>query len=299
MRKSAWLALIFAVSVAGAAPGQVAPLCIGATNGVRDEFDALLQGTSAAAIPYGFPHVTGDVVQILKAPLGIFPPALTGAPNTNNPVLYTSRIGIGVDPALGNCGLFGAILPVNNKSGDPLERSSIGPIFVRVFNAPSASEFSFYGDSQVWTPSASFNYPFVAQVSKTDQALDPADPDGDGLNNSWEKSVGSNSANADSDGDGMSDGSEFTAGTDLMDPSSYLSMIQIMAAGGSDAFVRFDAVPGKFYRVEHTSADLMEDPVYVDLTGPIEATNAVMQIFIPGGLASPNGHFRVSVEPAP
>jgi hypothetical protein len=299
MRTSSGLALVLAMIVAGAASAQVPPMYIGVTNGILDEFDALLDGTCAAAVPYGYPHVTGDVVQILKAPLGVFPPASDGTPSTNNPVLYASRIGIGVDPALGRCGLFGAMLPVNNKSGDPLERTSIGPIFVRVFNAPSLGASSFYGDSQVWTPGASFNYPFVASVAKTGLPLDEGDPDGDGLNNSWEKSLGANTESADSDGDGMSDGTEFTAGTDLLDPKSYLAMVQIMSAGGSDAFVRWDAVPGKYYRIEYTSADLTEPAAYESLTGPILATNTTMRVLIPNGMSSSKGHYRVCLEPAP
>jgi hypothetical protein len=46
------------------------------------------------------------------------------------------------------------------------------------------------------------------------------DRDGDGLNNAFERSIGSNPFRSDTDGDGWSDWTEYVSGSDDTDPSS-------------------------------------------------------------------------------
>jgi hypothetical protein len=81
------------------------------------------------------------------------------------------------------------------------------------------------------------------------------DSDGDGLPDSWESGRPgfnpNNPADAarDDDGDGMSNLAEFIAGTDYLDPTSYLK-VEIVAAGR--ASLRFNAVSNRIYTVQYS-----------------------------------------------
>jgi hypothetical protein len=84
-----------------------------------------------------------------------------------------------------------------------------------------------------------------------------ADTDGDGLPDSWETGRSGFSANnpadaaRDDDGDGMSNLAEFIAGTDYLDPTSYLK-VEITATG--QASLRFNAVSNRIYSVQYSDA---------------------------------------------
>jgi hypothetical protein len=272
------------------ANAQVAPLHVGTINPTLDEFGAPLKGTSPASPKFGLPHVTGEVVQILTAPSGIWPPAVDGTPNPANVLLHEARIGQGTDPGSGASGRFGASAP---------SRPVGQQVFARVFNKPTLAESSFYSDSQVFSVSTTFNDPFVATLTKTDTPLDSADPDLDGLINSWEKSLQSDPDNPDTDGDGMADGPEFRAGTQVTNETSVLAMVELVAAPPDNLDVIWDSVAGKQYQVEHKAGDLTDtnDPFYA-ISGVLSATDLVTRTTITNALLSSGGHYRVKlIEP--
>ncbi|MFH0907499.1 MAG: thrombospondin type 3 repeat-containing protein [bacterium] len=262
--------------------GQTVPLHFGTTNGVSDEFGHILRGTDVGATLFGFPYVTGEVVQLLGANSGVFPPNVDGTPNTNNPVLFETRVGTGADPSLGPAGLFGG----------SMQRPS-GQIIARVFNRSSLAAASFYADSQVFVvPTTNYDV-FIVRLARTESPLDSADNDADGLHNSWEKSLGSNANNPDSDGDGMADGAEFRAGTDVMNSSSFLAMVQLIPSGNGDLGVIWDSVVGKQYVIEYTADDLRNNPAYTNVTGMLSATGSMTSATIINGMLNEGGHYRV------
>jgi hypothetical protein len=83
------------------------------------------------------------------------------------------------------------------------------------------------------------------------------DTDNDGMPDAWEILHGLNpslgDAASDADGDGVSNAKEYPAGTDPMDPSSWLAVKQITA--GPQIQLQWASVPGKRYLIEE-SADL-------------------------------------------
>ena len=260
-----------------------APLHIGNTNAVQDERGHVLQGTDAAAALFGHPVVTGDLVQVLRTYNGqIDAPNTNGVPTgTNNVIVASRRIGEGVDPALGASGLFGLSLP--NYDG--------GPLFVRIFNAPSIAEASFFANSQIYsnTPTYSVFIPNIGSV----QPLDTADNDTDALNNSWEKSLGSNPDAFDSDGDGVGDNAEFRAGTDALNAGSFLSMVGVLPDTAGGAIVYWASVSGKTYQVQYSTNGLANAESFVDLNGPIAAGGPLSQTIHTNGLGGPDRHYRV------
>lgn len=287
------LMLILTLAASGALTGHGAglrtPLHIGTTNAVRDEAGAPLVGTDPAAALFGHPVVTGDLVQVIKSLNGsVDAPAIDGSiAGTNNILVATTRIGQGVDPAAGAIGQFGLTLPDYDDSA----------LFVRVFNAPSLAAASFYANSQVYAPTALTYSVFVPQLAAV-QPLDTGDTDGDALNNSWEKSLGSNPAAQDSDGDGIGDNAEFRSGTSATDPASYLRMVRTLPNLAGDNLVFWDSVPGKTYQVEATTNDLAGAQAFVAVGGPVTATATLSQITHTNGLAAPRVNYRIRlVEP--
>ena len=261
------------------------PVAIGTPNPVTDEFGATLKGSASS------PTNECDLVQVLWATNGINPPDVDGTPNTNNPPVAggISYIGNLTAPDLIDSGLFSVALtdprpPQNSK------------IFVRVFNAPTRDAASFYADSQVLTVNG--NNTLLVDFTATTNALDPRDNDSDGLNNSWEKSLGGDLSNPDSDGDGMIDGDEFRAGTDLLDENSVFVTVQITANGESHAKVSWDSVVGKSYQVELMNGFEADPVCYTNVSDVITATGTVTETTITNGLMSGMGKFRVRlVEP--
>ena len=104
-----------------------------------------------------------------------------------------------------------------------------------------------------------------------------ADTDGDGLPDSWESGRAGFSPNnpadaaRDDDGDGMSNLAEYIAGTDYLDPTSYLK-VEIVAAG--QASLRFNAVS-----IESTPCNTVTDS--------IRPCGAPWQIFRPTPIRDP------------
>jgi len=260
---------------------------VGATDGIRDEFGALLQGVEPGAVEHGLPYTEGDRVQILQAPDNvIYPPDQNGAADPRNPVLMTTRIGRGVSPTLGRSGQFSAALaprPGGNSR-----------IFVRVFNAPTLEEATFYGDSQLFMVKNWKHEVFLADIDKTALPLDPYDDDGDGLHNSWEASYGTDSKTVDTDGDGFSDGEEVSAHTDVLDAESFLSIRDVRVKANGDLEFGWDAAPGARYRVQRAAGTGNAEPVFVTIA-TVTATNERAFFAVPEEETGEGYLFRVVV----
>lgn len=256
------------------------PVAIGTSTPVTDEFGVNLRGSATG------PDTGSDLVQVLWATNGIEPPDVEGMPSANNPPVAggESHVGSLTAPDLVDAGLFSVALfdprpPENSK------------IFVRVFNAPTLAGASFYADSQVLTVSGNAN--LYINITATTNPLDPGDIDNDGLNNSWEKSLGANPENPDTDGDGMSDGDEHRAGTDVLDENSVFVAVQINPDANGHVAVAWDSVAGKSYQIECMAGPWADPVCYTNVSGVIRATDVVTETMITNGLLSGMGKFRV------
>ncbi len=253
------------------------PLRFGMQQAMVNEHGQLLPGTA---------HEPGALVQILAAPLGCYPPDTNGTPHANNAVLAEAHIGDGTDPGLGPLGVAAGSVNIN--------RYEPTVIFARVFNKPTAEEATFYVDSPPYTNSTTMYATFKIAAGPTDKAVDGGDDDADGLNNSWEQSLGSDQTNPDSDGDGVSDGHEFRAGTGLNDADSFLAMVQVSPQPDGNVLVTWDAVAGKSYQLQFTSSDLSESSqVFSNVNDVVTATGEVSTTVVTNGMSFPVGFFRV------
>ncbi|NCC50932.1 MAG: hypothetical protein EOM20_06910 [Spartobacteria bacterium] len=255
------------------------PLHIGATQPMRDQWGGLLIGSES---------MPGDVIQVLWASSNgvAYPPDVDGAPDPRNPMVHDGLTGVGALtlPSLGHAGLFGMSL----NRDRPVTGSQI---FVRVFNAPALKNASFYGDSYIFTVNG--NTVFDVGLVATTNAMDPLDPDNDGLNNSWERVYMSDPNNADTDGDGMTDGDESLAGTDMLDSNSVFTVATMLRAEGRNVRIGWDSVPGGAYRVQFTTNDLNQDPVFVNVSAVVTAQTYETSAVITNGLLLGRGHFRI------
>lgn len=265
--------------------GLLIPFVVASLDPIVDEMGFILEGNRSTQ---------GDLVQVLQTDNGvIYPPGLGGDPDSRNTLLATTSIGKIAPNWQVQPGNFG--YAIQRSSGDPIWGSAgdgVTKVFVRVFNAPSLRDASFYGDSQVFT--LNHNEEFVANISATTLPLDSGDNDQDGMNNSMEKSMGTDPDNPDTDSDGMNDGNEHLAGTDPLDQYSLLMIVE-MTPSGSDMVLRWDSVPGKRYRVEYTTDPLDADPDFDIVSDVIHADNDVSEITIIYGLLGPEGTFFVRV----
>lgn len=256
------------------------PLHIGSTQPMLDQAGAKLLGSAGAP---------GDVVQVLWASNGVIrPPAMDGSPHPDNAPVEGGLTGVGAhtSPTMADQGIFGLSLVEQRPQNG-------AKIFVRVFNASSLKRASFYGDSRIFTING--NDVFDVGLVATTNAMDVADPDGDGLVNSWEGVYMSDPDSADTDGDGVSDGDEHRAGTDLLDADSVFAVDTLIRAQGRDVQIIWHSVPGKQYRVEFTSDDLAGHPVFTDVSPVITADNDKTMAVISDGLLLGLGHFRVTL----
>ena len=271
------LATISLGAVHGHAQQIGVPLHYGMKNGILDEYGQVLPGSAASP---------GALVQILSEGAGVMPPDVSGAPHTNNTVLGTSRIGQGIDPDAGEIGKSSGSVLIN--------RAVAAGMFARIFNKPTPEESSFYTDSAVYTNSTTTYGIFKIDASQTSTPLDPGDDDTDGLNNSWEKSVGSDRNNPDTDGDGMRDGPEFRAGTGITNENSNLALVTLVPNGSGNLGVQWDAVPGKSYQLQFTAFDLTSaGNTFSNVNEVVTASSSNAATVVTNGMNYPVGHFRV------
>lgn len=236
--------------MAGFASAQNVPVQVVCKTPVLDEFGQVLA------------NEPGDLIQILFVNGQVYPPAVTGEPNVNNGVAYTTYMGYGV--------LRETMLGCFSASVNPTPADNT-LVIARVFNAPTLQEASFYTDSQVFTTYQ--GRVFYPVFTATTNAIDPNDDDGDGLNNSWEKSLGTSSALADSDGDGMNDYHEFLAGTGGMNADEVLQMVRLMPGEADVLHVEWDSVPGKRYQLQVADPELGTDAFdFVDVNETVDAS---------------------------
>jgi hypothetical protein len=285
------LPAVFAHMALSAAAGPSVSQGVGASAPLVDEFGRTLEGTDPMSGRFGVPPVEGDFVQILMAPDGqVYAPSSDGKPDPRNWVLGTSRIGLGIAPNLAHSGRFSARItprPGGNSR-----------IFVRVFNAPTIREASFYADSGLFKVRSWKNEFFDIDVAATDQPLDVEDADRDGLHNSWERSYGTDPHEPDSDGDGLTDAEEVQAGTDPLDGLSSLRWRGVGLASTRGLELVWTSVPGRRYRLEGTHIPIDEEPVFLPIL-LLTATNFVTGVHLPleGHRGSPGRYYRVVVEP--
>lgn len=263
------------------AGAQIPPLFIGTSHPITDEFGVLLQGCPQQ------PPEARDRVEVHLAWNGqVDPPGTDGAPTTNNPVVERGVTTIGNQIAIPgeNSGLFAVGFP---------ERLPVGSrLFVRAFNAPTLEEASFYSDSAVMeigsNPDAIYDVVLSAM-----QPLDSGDEDGDGLNNSLEKSLRSNSRLADTDGDGMSDFVEYRCGTDLNDAASFLHIRGLHFDADGQPEVLWLSSSGKHYQVECVVGDLAQPAAFAACGPIVTAAGAVMTNRLSGAAGPEKIIFRI------
>jgi len=232
--------------------GIITPLYVGNGAPVLDEYGRPMEGSNLSA----------DAAERSRVELRtstdavIRPPSITGVAHPYNPLLTPDSVGgMGMNTSRADTGLFAMILS-NRPAGGTR-------IFARVFNAPTIAEASFYADTIMATaPSTASSLPLTFGTA---MPLDDGDDDGDGLNNSWEKAMGTDGTNGvapdDYDGDGMLDLHEMLAGTGGTDPDSLLSFRTIAPEEGAAPLgeddsvsrpvrVRWQSVPGKRYQLQ-------------------------------------------------
>lgn len=280
-------ALVCWVLVSGTAFPQAIDnsLTYGTAYPIQDEFGNLLPGTASNP---------GALVHLLRYPgdLLTIQPNPDGTPNINTPILHTTFIGENVvDESSGQ--FFGIIAPMN--------RATQQVLFARVYNRPTVEDSSFYGNSRVFTalPNASGESDiFWIEIPQTNIEIDPNDDDGDGLSNSWEKSLGTNPLEPDTDGDGVSDYHEFLAGTDPLNDEDFLRMVELTYAGAADLIVEWSAVSGRTYQLEFTTNSLNDALIeYISVYDPVSATGDTISITFTNGALLENPHFRVHLAP--
>jgi len=258
------------------------PLHLGATKAIYDEFGHKLQGNA---------ENPGDLVQVLWASNDVInPPHYDGTPDEENPPVEGGQTAIGkMTPRdFSQPGYFSLSI------ADPRPGNG-AKIFVRVFNAKTLADASFYADSPVYTVDG--NSVIEVDVGATTNPIDPRDFDSDGLHNSWEKSLGSDQNDPDTDKDGMKDGDEFAAGTDLLDSGDYMHITYVLSVAGQDLLLTWDSEPGTNYIVQVSTNGLSEtNVVFEDLTGVITATGEWMTVTITGALGYGRADFRVRVD---
>lgn len=275
---------VLAGSLASAAAPPVVSLAIASDGPVHDEWGAPLAGTDPEADTLGLTVVAGDVVQVFSTTDGVaYPPAADGTPDDRTVLVKTWAVGRGAAMDDARSGRFGLVLTPRPAGGTRL--------FVRVFNAATAEQASFYADSPVFTVSAVSNEPFIATFSAM-APLDTGDADADGLMNAWEQSMGTDALVADSDGDGLTDAEEVLAGTDPLNEASVLAA-GVLHPLPTGAFVlQWPTVTGRTYFVEQwLDGDAAGYQPVAILTG-----NGTLREAVLPRTAAEFAHIRIRVE---
>lgn len=259
-----WLFLAASCAWGQGAEGISVPLYAGNVVPLQDEFGRPMRGAPSAASAASRPRVEVRLAYTNRYAGGeAFSPGINGESSPYNPLVAPeAEIGMGMNAASANSGLFCAVFPKRPATGAKL--------FARAFNAPNPADATFYAESEiVEVPSNATALVFTFGELK---ALDSADADGDGLENSWEELLGiDDRLTPDYDGDGMSDLHEMWAGTAPDDATSKLSFRLVdreatpqLQADGEDPTrrvrVTWQSVPGKTYRLEYVPMLAALDP---------------------------------------
>jgi len=249
LRLSAFSLVLMLASSAVAYEGIITPLYVGNNEPILDERGRPLHGSNC-----GSSHANRCRVELRLMLNGqIYAPAPDGKAHANNPLLSEDAVcGIGQNASQSHSGNFCMVFPTRLPAGLQL--------FARVYNASTIEKASFYVDSAVATvPLYASSMPLTFGDP---QPIDTRDIDGDGLVNSWERSLGTDSKfTSDFDQDGISDYNEMLAGTEANDATSQLAFRSIrwenrLARANGDGTlhqpvrIRFSSVPGKRYQVE-------------------------------------------------
>ena len=263
--------------------GQVMPTYIGVTAPIVDEFGRPLKGDCDPT------NYNDDRVEIHLTYNGqIDPPLVDGTHSINNPIINNgvSHIGNLTAQGLKDSGLFAVVIATDDEPDPGTE------MFVRVFNAPTLGESSFYGDSAVFTFTGAGDY--VVEVTQMNP-LDTGDLDLDGLNNSWERSYGSNPSIVDTDGDGWDDWLEHEAGVDPNDAESMFVFASVQFESNGDVTLSWESRYTVQYQIQYSDDALSADPSFEAVGDIVTADSDFTQVTIPGTAASGYGFYRIKV----
>jgi hypothetical protein len=278
--------------------GVILPLLyVGNLEPVRDQYGRMMIGSHLSA------GATNRSLVEIRAPTDgiIRPPSTNGAAHPYNPLLSADSVGgMGMNTATSDSGLFCMVFPSRPTPGKK--------IFVRAYNAPTVAEASFYADSAIAVISS--NDASLVVVFGVAKPLNSGDDDADGLNNSWEKALGTaDRLTDDYDGDGMLDLHEMLAGTSPTDPGSLLEFKFIrreagpaLADKGEDeeeghsVRMRWQSVPGRRYQLQFLP-NLLGEQVIVPIGEVVTAgagdSEMEMLVEVPDEAAA--GSFRIKL----
>lgn len=218
------VSLLYTASARG--QGLPAPLDITAGSSIVDETGSLLPGSNPNSDAFGYPVVSGCLVQILAVGGNGVPdlPQADGSPGGDDSLWHTIQIGEGISPARTLSGRFSKSIYEYVPQGSRY--------YARAFNATDLADATHWGQSEVFTLQGQN----VFDVSKL------------GL---WGTTLplGADLAATDSDGDGLSDAQEMRANTSATDAGDHLKT-QSASAVYPEAFLfDIDAKAGRSYRL--------------------------------------------------